>query len=280
MSTKRRLIITADDLGRWPEVNDAVMAGYDAGILTGAGLRVSAPASHSAMVSAAMRPSMGVGLHLVLCGGLATMPRKHVSGLVDNAGNFTRRPLEAAWLFRRRGGLRGELRIEIRAQIEKFLASGLFLSHISAPYNLHLHPTVMSILKELARDYPISAIRKPCRTLWDWSQRYSRPGWERSLETRMMRPVIGWGRLRSRMFLGPDRVEPLSPERPVTEHAVAERLTKVGPGVTEFVCYPGSLAARYDGAGEEAVITSKIVRAAVEAGDYELISYRDLAEGA
>jgi predicted glycoside hydrolase/deacetylase ChbG (UPF0249 family) len=255
------------------------MAGYDAGIITGAGLRVSAPASHSAMVSAAMRPGLGVGLHLVLCGGLATMPRKHVSNLVDNAGNFPSRPVEAAWLFRRGGGLRKELRIEVRSQIEKFMASGLFLSHISSAYNLHLHPTVMSILKEMARDYPISAVRKPCKTLWNWSQRYAAPGWQRSLETRLMRPVIGWGRTRSRMFVGPDRVEPLSADRPVTEGAVAERLTNVRPGVTEFVCYPGSLAARYDGAGEEAVITSKTVRAAVEAADYDLISYRDIAEG-
>lgn len=279
MSSKRRVIITADDLGRWPEVNDAVMAGYDAGIITGSGLRVSAPASHSAMVSAAMRPGLAVGLHLVLCNGEATMPRKHISNLVDNAGNFCRRPLEAAWLYRRSGGLRDELRIEIRAQIEKFLTSGLFLSHISSAYNLHLHPTVLSILKEMAREYPLSAIRKPCKNLWSWSQRYSPPGWQRSLETKLMRPVIGWGRVRSGMFVGPDRVEPLSPERPVTEYSVAERLSKVGAGVTEFVCYPGSLAARYDGAGEEAVITSKTVRAAVEARDYELISYRDLAEG-
>lgn len=279
MSSKRRILITADDLGRWPEVNDAVMGGYDAGVITGAGLRVSAPASHSAMVSAAMRPGLGVGLHLVLCGGVATMPRKHISNLVDNAGNFCRRPVEAAWLYRRGGGLREELRIEIRAQLEKFLASGLFLSHISAPYSLHLHPTVMSILRELARDYPISAIRKPCKALWKWSQRNGAPGWERSLETWAMLPVFGWGRARSRMFVGPDRVEPLSRERPVTEFAVAQRLTNVGPGITEFVCYPGSLAARYDGAGEEAVIKSKTVRAAVEAADYDLVSYRDIAEG-
>lgn len=279
MSSKTSVIITADDLGRWPEVNDAAMAGYDAGIITGAGLRVSAPASHSAMVSAGMRPSMGVGLHLVLCGGVATMPRKHVSNLVDNAGNFCNRPLEAAWLYRRRGGLRDELRIEIQAQIEKFLASGLFLSHISAPYNLHLHPTVLSILKELAVQYPLSAIRKPCKVLWNWSQQHTPPGWQRTAETRLMRPVIRWGGMRARMFVGPDRVEPLSPGRPVTEHEVAERLTSVPAGVTEFVCYPGSLAARYDGIGEEAVITSKTVRAAVEAADFELISYRDLAEG-
>jgi predicted glycoside hydrolase/deacetylase ChbG (UPF0249 family) len=279
VSRKKRVIITADDLGRWPEVNDAVMAGYDAGVVTSAGLRVSAPASHSAMVSAAMRPGLGVGLHLVLCKGTSTMPRKHVPNLVDSAGNFVGRPLEAAWLYRRGAGLRRELRVEIRGQIEKFLASGLFLSHISASYNLHLHPTVLSILKELAGDYPISAIRKPCRELWRWSQRYARPGWERTLETKMMLPVLAWGRARSGIFLGPDRVIPLGAERPVTEDAVAARLASVRRGVTELVCYPGSLSSRYDGSGDEAVITSKTVKATVEAAGIELISYRDIAEG-
>jgi predicted glycoside hydrolase/deacetylase ChbG (UPF0249 family) len=255
------------------------MAGYDAGIVTSAGLRVSAQASHSAMVSACMRPGLGVGLHLVLCKGRSTVPRKHIRNLVDKAGNFVSRPLEAAWLYRRGGGLRAELEIEIRGQIEKFLASGLFLSHISAAYNLHLHPTVLSILKGLAGDYPISAMRKPCGRLWLWSQRYGSTGWERTFEKRLMLPVLGWGRLRSGAFLGPDRVKPLSPERPVTEDAVAARLASVGSGVTEFVCYPGSLAARYDGVGEEAVVTSKSVRAAVESAGIELVSYRDIAEG-
>ena len=56
------LIITADDFGLWPEINDAVMAGYDAGIITSASLRVTGREAHSAAVSATMRPGLGVGL--------------------------------------------------------------------------------------------------------------------------------------------------------------------------------------------------------------------------
>jgi len=275
----RAIIITADDLGLWPEINDAVMAGYDAGVISSAGLRVTASASHSAMVSAAMRPGLGVGLHLVLADGKATLPRKHIPNLVDSAGYFVSRPLEAVWLYRRRGGLREELKAEIRSQIEKFLAGGLVLTHISAGYNLHLHPTVMSILKELAANYPISAIRKPCATMWRWSQSNAHPGWRRSLETQLTRPVIGWGRVRSGAFLGPDRVEPLSFVRPVTEGEVAKRLSSAGRGVTEYVCHPGSLDVRYDGLGELAAVTSPCVRAAINEAGYEVISYRDIAEG-
>jgi len=276
----RAVIITADDLGLWPEINDAVMAGYDSGIISSASLRVSAAASHAAMVSLATRPGLGVGLQLVLCEGRATLPRKHIPDLVDNTGSFVSRPLEAAWLYRRRGPLRDELKAEIRAQIEKFLSSGLFLSHIASSFNLHLHPTVVSILKELANDYPISAIRKPCGALWRASQRYTAPAWQRPLETLLMGRVIRKGRRRSRVFLGPDRVEPLSAVRPATEHEVARRIRAARPGLTEFVCHPGSLAARYDGIGDAAVVTSATVRAALSEGGVEVLSYRDLAEGA
>lgn len=276
---RRAIIITADDLGLWPETNDAVIAGYDAGIVSSASLRVSAAASHSAMVSVAMRPGLGIGLQLVLCNGMATLPRKHIPSLVDSAGYFPEHPVEAGWLYRRRGGLRDALEAEIRAQIEKFLSSGLFLTHITSAENLHLHPTVMAILKKLSNDYPISALRKPCAEIWKGSRRYLHPGWRKSVQTVVMRPVMGWGRFRSSMFLGPDRVELMSEDRPVTEHAVAERLASAKRGVTEFVCHPGSLDGRYDGHGEEAAVTSPTVRQALNEAPFEVISYRDLAEG-
>jgi predicted glycoside hydrolase/deacetylase ChbG (UPF0249 family) len=275
--TARTVIITADDLGLWPEVNDAVMAGYDAGIITSASLRVGARASNAARNSAAMRPGLGVGLHLVLCEGQATMPRKHISDLVDSGGNLPGQPMEAAWLFRRGGGLREQLKTEIRGQIEKFLASGLFMTHISGHHHLHLHPTVLSILKELANDYPISALRKPCGAMWSWTRR--RRGWDRRLEAKAMRTMLGWGRLRAGVFKGPERVEPLSVERPVTEHGAAARLSRIRPGVTELVCHPGSLLGRYDGVGEASLVTSTAVRSALVEADLELASYREVAEG-
>ncbi len=277
--TKRSLIITADDLGLWPEINDAVMAGYDAGVITSAGLRVTGSAAHSAMVSASMRPGLGVGLHLVLCEGQAVLSHRHIPNLVDSAGYFVKRPLEALWMYRRRAGLREELKAEVRAQIEKFLAGGLFLTHVSGHYNLHLHPTVLSILRELAADYPISAIRKPCARLLPSFQKIATPAWQRRVERAILRPALAWGRVRSRMFVGVDRVDLLSPTRPVTEDAVAARLGRVPAGVTELVCHPGSLAPQYDGGGEAAVVTSTRVRAALEAADLELISYREVAEG-
>src|SRR5829696_271797 len=53
---KPRLILTADDFGLWPEINDAVVAGYESGVISSASLRVSATGSHSAAVAARIRP--------------------------------------------------------------------------------------------------------------------------------------------------------------------------------------------------------------------------------
>jgi predicted glycoside hydrolase/deacetylase ChbG (UPF0249 family) len=273
------VIITADDLGLWPEINDAVMAGYDAGIVTSASLRVTGREAHSAAVSATMRPGLGVGLHLVLCEGQAVLSHRHIPNLVDTSGFFVERPLEALWMYRKRGGLREELKAEIRAQIEKFLAGGLFLSHISGHYNLHLHPTVLSILRELSTDYPISAIRKPCATLLPSYQTLATPHWQRIVELTLLRPALAWGRARSRVFLGVDRVEPLNDARPATEHGVASRIAGAGPGITEFVCHPGSLAPQFEGTAETAIVTSPTVRRAVVESGVELVSYRDVAEG-
>jgi predicted glycoside hydrolase/deacetylase ChbG (UPF0249 family) len=275
----KSVIITADDLGLWPEINDAVMAGYDAGVISSAGLRVTGRESHSAMVSAAMRPGLGVGLHLVLCEGQAVLSHRHIPNLVDTSGHFVDRPLEALWMYRKRGGLRDELKAEVRAQIEKFLSGGLFLTHVSAHYNMHLHPTVLSILRELSADYPISVVRKPCSSLLDSFQSVGEARWKRTVERAFLRPACAWGRVRSGAFLGVDRVALLSPERPVTESTVAQRIASVGAGVTEFVCHPGSLAPQYDGGGEIAVVTSPTVRNAIVKSGVELISYRDIAEG-
>ena len=271
----RSVILTADDFGLLPEVNEAVITGYDNGVLTGAGLRVTAVASHAAVVAASMRPGLGVGLHLVLCEGRATLPRRHIPNLVDTTGMFPSRPLEAAWLYRRGGGLRDELRSEIRAQVEKFLATGLELSYISGHMHMHLHPTVLSILKELATQYPIVALRKPCGGI---ARRAVRHGTQGSIETALMRPMLGWSRMRARRFVGPKRVDLLSPDRPATEHAVAERIKRLRSGVTELVCHPGSLQARFDGVGEAAVVASSVVRAALEDAQVEPVSYRNLVE--
>jgi predicted glycoside hydrolase/deacetylase ChbG (UPF0249 family) len=275
---KRKVIITADDFGLVPEINDAVLAGYDNGVITSAAMRVNSTASGSAAVSAALRPGLGIGLQLVLCDGQSTLPRRHIPNLVDSSGRFISEPLEAAWLYRNGGGYVDELRAEIRAQIERFLATGLMLTFISGHFQFHLHPTVIRIIRELAPDYPIPALRKPCSVLAKAEARPGIPGYQSFFETQVLSLLVRRGKVGTKEFLGPDRVERLAPLRPSTESGVVARLQKLGSGVTELVCHPGSLLPRYDGMGEEAVVSSpRVAQALVDSG-VEPISYMDLIE--
>ena len=275
---KPRLILTADDFGLWPEINDAVVAGYESGVISSASLRVSATGSHSAAVAARIRPGLSVGLQLVLCDGQSTLPRRHIRDLVDSTGRFVDRPLEAAWLYRRSGGLREQLKAEIRAQVEKFLSTGLYLSFVSGHHNLHLHPTVLSLLKELAQDYPIHGLRRPCMDLVEYERKSGPQNFEARMERNLIGTMVRYGGLRARSFVGPDRVNVLSPIRPATEGEVARRLSSLPSGVTELVARPGSLLPQFDGVAEAAIVTSRRVRDALTTSNVELISYRTLFE--
>jgi hypothetical protein len=90
--------------------------------------------------------------------------------------------------------------------------------------------------------------------------------------------MVRYGGWRARNFVAPDHVDVLSPDRPTTEGGVADRVKKVGSGVTELVCRPGSLAPQFDGLAESAVVTSRRVRDAITESGVELISYRTLFE--
>ncbi|HEY2772968.1 MAG TPA: ChbG/HpnK family deacetylase [Candidatus Binatia bacterium] len=275
---KPRLILTADDFGLWPEVNDAVIAGYDSGIVSSASMRVSATASNSAAVAARLRPGLSVGLQLVLCDGQSTLPRRHIRDLVDASGRFVERPLEAVWHYRRRGGLREQLKAEIRAQVEKFLSTGLYLSFVSSHHNLHLQPSVLSVIRELAEDYPIHAMRRSVSRLVEYETRSGYAGFESRIEIMLLGMMTRYGSLRARRFVGADRVDVLSAGRPATEGDVASRIASLRSGVTELVCRPGSLLPQFDGIAEAAVVTSRRVRDTITSSGIELISYRTLFE--
>src|SRR5437867_13086030 len=81
-----RLIVNADDFGLSESVNAAVLEAYDRGILTSCSLMVAEPAAMAAVQAARGRPGLAVGLHLVVVGGRAVLPRSAVPRLVDGGG--------------------------------------------------------------------------------------------------------------------------------------------------------------------------------------------------
>jgi chitin disaccharide deacetylase len=157
----RGLIITADDFGAAPEVNEAVEIAHRHGILTAASLMVSAPASADAVMRARRMPSLRVGLHLVLVEGRPMLSTGAVSLLVDKSGAFRSDMASLGCLLACSSRARRQLAAEITAQFEAFHATGLMLDHCNAHKHLHLHPVVAELLLTIGARFGLRAARVP-----------------------------------------------------------------------------------------------------------------------
>src|SRR5271165_4350230 len=87
-SGRRRLIVNADDFGRGPSINQAIIRAHREGILTTASLMVNEPACAQAAALARENPRLGVGLHLTLLCGHSALPAASIPGLVNSRHEF------------------------------------------------------------------------------------------------------------------------------------------------------------------------------------------------
>ncbi|MGC1547017.1 MAG: hopanoid biosynthesis-associated protein HpnK [Rhodanobacter sp.] len=156
-----RLIITADDFGLHEALNEAVEHAYQQGVLRAASLMVAAPAAADAVARARMLPGLAIGLHLVLADGRAMLPPADIPDLVDAQGMFNSEMVRNGFRYFFLPRVRRQLAMEIRAQFEAFVATGLRLDHVNAHKHFHLHPTILSLVLSIGREYGLRAVRLP-----------------------------------------------------------------------------------------------------------------------
>jgi hopanoid biosynthesis associated protein HpnK len=157
--SRRRLIVNADDFGRSPSINEAVIRAHREGILTTTSLMVNEAACAEAVALARENPGLGVGLHLTLILGHSALAHEKIPGLVNARGEFTNSPPAAGFRYFFKRSLREQLRAEIHAQFQKFHATGLKLDHLNGHLHLHLHPAIFRILMEDAEELGIERVR-------------------------------------------------------------------------------------------------------------------------
>ncbi|WP_371824193.1 hopanoid biosynthesis-associated protein HpnK [Methylosinus sp. KRF6] len=154
------LIITADDFGLATEVNEAVERAHCSGILTAASLMVGASAAGDAVARAHKLKTLRVGLHVTLVDGAPTSPLSNIPDLLD--GEQFRRDLARLGVeIACRPSVRHQLRAEITAQFEAFVATGLPLDHVNAHAHYHIHPIVAAEIISIGRRYGLRAMRVP-----------------------------------------------------------------------------------------------------------------------
>lgn len=157
----KQLIVTADDFGLAPAVNEAVEEAHRRGILSAASLMVTGSAARDAIARARRLPNLGVGLHLVLVDGRPALPPEELPDLVGSDGRFRANVAKAGIDIFFRPRARAQVEREIRAQLDLFRQTGLALDHVNSHHHFHVHPTVAAILVRVAPEYGVKAMRVP-----------------------------------------------------------------------------------------------------------------------
>ncbi|GAB4304093.1 MAG: hopanoid biosynthesis-associated protein HpnK [Desulfuromonadia bacterium] len=275
----KRLIVTADDFGMSTSVNRGIEIAWREGILTSASLMVTGEAAAGAVETARRCPGLFVGLHLTLLQGKSAARHPEFPSLTDRQGFFGNDPVVGGMRLFFLKSLRKQIRREIEAQFERFLSFGLSLTHVDGHLNIHLHPTVLSLLLELAPRYGIRSIRLTREDLGRIRFRPSGNLVDAFLVNRLA--LRAEPCLRQRGIAHADEVRGVLESGRVDEGSLLRMIDTLGEGSTEFYCHPAwendpvtaGWRPGYDGPRELRALTSREVVERIRAqgvllGDY------------
>ncbi|WP_395397038.1 hopanoid biosynthesis-associated protein HpnK [Novosphingobium sp. BL-8A] len=277
----KRLVVTADDFGASPEVNEAVERAHRDGILTAASLMVNGAAVEDAVERARRLPTLGIGLHVVLVDGRPLSPPDRVPALVDAEGNFRTDMVRAAMRIFASPAARRQLAAEVAAQFDAFAATGLPLDHVNAHKHFHLHPTIAATLVKVGKAHGMRTVRAPVepravlRAVESEGARSGIEGiWAQQVQRLMRRASLAT----------PDQVFGLAWSGAMTAPRIQGLLKHLPDGLSEIYAHPATgpyagSAPGYRYAEELAALTDALARQAVARNSITLGRFADFIEG-
>lgn len=209
---RRTLIVTADDVGLHPGMTEGAIRAHRQGIVTACSIVANGAAFDDAVARLRDAPALEVGVHLTLVEERPLTPIRFPEKYTSFVPLYLARAIPLTAIER-----------ELRAQIERVLATGLRVTHLNGHQHLHLLPRIFGVVRRLAAEYGIGYVR-----IVD-----DRGGTARPLS---MRALSALGRKARTPGLTNDRTVGVS---------VAGHLDDVVPlldhveGVTELVAHPG-----------------------------------------
>jgi hopanoid biosynthesis associated protein HpnK len=153
------MIINGDDFGYSEAVNRAIIQAHNEGVLNSASLMVNERAAGEAIQLAKAHPDLAVGLHLVLVLGRSALPHAEIPHITNAQGEFKNSPFRAGLAYYFNSAAQREMRREMRAQFERFAATGLRFAHVDGHTHLHMHPLIFDELIELCQEFGVKRIR-------------------------------------------------------------------------------------------------------------------------
>jgi predicted glycoside hydrolase/deacetylase ChbG (UPF0249 family) len=213
-------------------------------------------------------------LHLTLLCGRSALKPTDIPSLVDERYRFSQRPVWTGLRYFFLSGLRSQLRHEISAQFAKFRLTGLRLDHVNGHLNLHLHPTIFSLLHHHARDWGFVNFRLTRDPFW-LNARLAGGRWLYRLSHALVFTLLSW---RARPVLDElrihytDRVFGLLQTGRVDERYLERLLPRLPAGDSELYAHP-SLD---DDRVEFKALASPRIQALVGQHGIQLIRYQHL----
>lgn len=212
----KRLIVTADDVGLHRGMTEGAIRAHREGIVTACSVVANGAAFDDAVARLRNTPALEVGVHLTLVEEkpLTSMrfPKKYTSFV----------PLYLARAIPMRA-----IEAELRAQIEKVLATGLRVTHLNGHQHLHVLPRIFRLVKKLAGEYSIGYVR----TVDDSG------GKERGLAIAALNFLGRRARGTNQRTIGVAAAGHLDDVVPLLDHV---------EGLTELVTHPGIAVTGYD----------------------------------
>lgn len=153
----KRLIVTADDVGLHRGMTDGAIHAHLHGIVTACSIVANGAAFEHAVERLRETPTLKVGVHLTL---VEERPlAEEVTSLVSSNGLLHEHWTSFVPRYLARLISMDDVERELRAQLERVLATGLPVTHVNGHQHLHLLPRIFKLVSRLADEYAIPYIR-------------------------------------------------------------------------------------------------------------------------
>lgn len=142
------LIVTADDVGLHRGMTAGAIRAHQEGIVTACSIVANGVAFDDAVSRLRDVPTLEVGVHLTLVEERPLTPIRFPKKYTSFVPLYLARVISIEAIER-----------ELRAQIERVLATGLRVTHLNGHQHLHVLPRIFEVVKRLAAEFAIPYVR-------------------------------------------------------------------------------------------------------------------------